>query len=68
MMLNLTIEKLRFRLKGNEVIIGVDEVGRGPWAGPVVAAAVILNPDICLKEINDSKKISKKKRNSYFLK
>ena len=45
-------------------IIGVDEVGRGPLAGPVVAAAVILNPDICLKEINDSKKISKKKRNN----
>ena len=42
-------------------IIGVDEVGRGPLAGPVVAAAVILNPNICIKEINDSKKISKKK-------
>ena len=49
-------------------IIGVDEVGRGPLAGPVVAAAVILNPDICLKEINDSKKISKKKRNNVFFK
>ena len=34
-----------FRLKGNEVIIGVDEVGRGPWAGPVTACAVILDPD-----------------------
>ena len=43
-------------------IIGVDEVGRGPLAGPVVAAAVILNPNICIKEINDSKKISKKKK------
>ena len=48
-------------------IIGVDEVGRGPLAGPVVAAAVILNPDINLKEINDSKKISTKKRNDLFL-
>ena len=49
-------------------IIGVDEVGRGPLAGPVVAAAVILNPDICLKEINDSKKISKKRRDKVFFK
>ena len=49
-------------------IIGVDEVGRGPLAGPVVAAAVILNPDICLKEINDSKKFQRKKEIMYFLK
>ncbi len=49
-------------------IIGVDEVGRGPLAGPVVAAAVILNPDICLKEINDSKKFQRKQEIMYFLK
>lgn len=47
------------------VICGVDEVGRGPLAGPVVAAAIILPKDICpdiLSIINDSKKVSQKKR------
>ena len=43
-------------------LIGVDEVGRGPLAGPVVAAAVILNKKMIPEGINDSKKISKKKR------
>ncbi|MAR95128.1 MAG: ribonuclease HII [Gammaproteobacteria bacterium] len=43
---------------------GVDEVGRGPLAGPVYAAAVILNPEIKIKGLNDSKKLSKEKRNS----
>lgn len=49
-------------------IIGVDEVGRGPLAGPVVAAAVILNQNILLEGINDSKKITEKKREEFFLK
>lgn len=43
-------------------IIGVDEAGRGPLAGPVVAAAVILGPNTNLLEIRDSKKLSHKKR------
>ena len=43
-------------------LIGVDEVGRGPLAGPVVAAAIILNREMIPEGINDSKKISKKKR------
>ena len=41
---NYSIEN-SLRPNGNEVIIGVDEVGRGPWAGPVTACAVILDPD-----------------------
>ena len=41
---------------------GVDEVGRGPLAGPVVAAAVILPEDFSLLEVNDSKKLSPQKR------
>ena len=41
---------------------GVDEVGRGPLAGPVVAAAVILNPDSPIIGLADSKKLSEKKR------
>ena len=43
-------------------IIGVDEVGRGPLAGPVVSAAIILNKEIIPDGINDSKKLSKKRR------
>ena len=62
-MLNFKAEQ-----KISSTIVGVDEVGRGPLAGPVVAAAVILNPNISLKGINDSKKISLKKREELFLK
>jgi ribonuclease HII len=49
-----------------EFIAGVDEVGRGPIAGPVVAAAVILPKDCEILYINDSKKLSKKKRESIY--
>ena len=43
-------------------VCGVDEAGRGPWAGPVCAAAVILNPRKIPKGVNDSKKLSAKAR------
>ncbi len=50
----------------NKVIIGIDEVGRGPLAGPVVACAVVLkNYEVDLG-LNDSKKLSKSKRESLF--
>lgn len=49
-------------LKGYKLVCGVDEAGRGPLAGPVCAAAVILPPDIIIEGLNDSKKISEKKR------
>ncbi len=45
-----------------DLIAGVDEVGRGPWAGPVTAAAVILDPNHIPPGLNDSKKLSSKKR------
>lgn len=45
-----------------DLICGVDEAGRGPWAGPVTAAAVILNPAQPILGLTDSKKISEKKR------
>ncbi len=45
-----------------EQIAGIDEAGRGPLAGPVVAAAVILNPDQSIFGLNDSKKLSAKMR------
>jgi len=47
----------------DEIMAGVDEVGRGPLAGPVIAAAVILNPENPIQGLMDSKKISEKKRN-----
>ncbi len=52
----------RLQAQGNIRIAGVDEVGRGPLAGPVVAAAVILNPDDIPEGLNDSKKLSLKRR------
>lgn len=48
--------------KGYPVICGVDEAGRGPLAGPVCAAAVILPPNVEIPGLNDSKKLSDKKR------
>ena len=48
---------------GHKYIAGCDEVGRGPLAGPVVAAAVILDPFNKIEGLNDSKKLSEKKRN-----
>ena len=47
-------------------VCGVDEAGRGPLAGPVCAAAVILPMDFEIKELNDSKKLSEKKREQLF--
>jgi len=49
---------------GHLRIAGVDEVGRGPLAGPVVAAAVILNPDDIPQGLNDSKKLTAKRRDA----
>lgn len=48
------------------VICGVDEAGRGPLAGPVVAAACILPDDFIIEGLNDSKKLSEKKREKLF--
>ena len=52
--------------KGITLIAGVDEVGRGPLIGPVVAAAVILPKDYKLEGLTDSKKLSEKKREIFF--
>ena len=48
------------------LLYGVDEAGRGPLCGPVCCAAVVLKDDFCCEEINDSKKISEKKREKLF--
>jgi ribonuclease HII len=52
----------RLLKEGYHYIAGCDEVGRGPLAGPLVAAAVVLDPDIVIEGLDDSKKLSDKKR------
>lgn len=52
--------------KGITLIAGVDEVGRGPLVGPVVAAAVILPVNFSLEGLNDSKKLTEKKRDKFY--
>ncbi len=51
-----------FYAQGIQILCGVDEAGRGPLAGPVCAAAVILPPHLDIPGLNDSKKLSDKKR------
>ena len=52
--------------RGFKYICGVDEAGRGPLAGPVCAAAVILSEDTEIEGLNDSKKLSEKKREALY--
>ncbi|MCA9382543.1 ribonuclease HII [Candidatus Dojkabacteria bacterium] len=55
------------KLSKNPYLVGIDEAGRGPWAGPVVVCAFLVTPSLKLVEgINDSKKISSKKREKLF--
>ena len=56
----------KFREKGYNYIIGIDEAGRGPLAGPLVVAGVMLPLSFENKEINDSKKLSDKKRRELY--
>lgn len=51
---------------GKKYVVGIDEVGRGPLAGPVVAAAVILPEDFSVVGINDSKQLSLAKREAFY--
>ncbi len=52
--------------KGVKYIAGIDEVGRGPLAGPVVTCAMVLKPDVLIEGVNDSKKVSEKNREILF--
>lgn len=54
------------RAKGYKLICGIDEVGRGPLAGPVTCTAVIMDLDNLIVGVNDSKKVSKGKREKLF--
>jgi len=56
----------QYRVNGVQHVAGVDEAGRGPLAGAVFAAAVILPPDFYMEEINDSKALTEKKREALF--
>lgn len=63
----LTMDKeVEIRAQGFAAVCGIDEAGRGPLAGPVVAAAVILPEGIRLPGVNDSKKLTEKKRETLF--
>lgn len=64
-MVDYSIEN-EYREKGFNIICGVDEAGRGPLAGPVYAAAVILPSDCVIEGLNDSKKLTEKKREALF--
>ena len=64
-MLEQSIEQ-ELRDQGFSAVCGVDEAGRGPLCGSVVAAAVILPPDFTLEGLNDSKKLTAKKREALF--
>lgn len=64
-MVDYSIEN-EYREKGFNEICGVDEAGRGPLAGPVYAAAVILPSDCVIEGLNDSKKLTEKKREALF--
>ena len=78
-MAKLTIEQLEekydrlyayereYHAKGYSVIAGIDEAGRGPLAGPVVAGCCILDPNVKILGLDDSKKLSEKKREELFV-
>ncbi len=61
---NMLIYERKYAEDG--IIAGIDEAGRGPLAGPVVAAAVILSPDDPIRYVNDSKQLSEKKREQLY--
>ncbi|QQZ07966.1 ribonuclease HII [Heyndrickxia vini] len=56
----------KIKQQGFKYIAGIDEVGRGPLAGPVIAAAVILPEHFYLEGLNDSKQLSEKKRDEFY--
>lgn len=62
----LKLEENKLYENGIEYICGIDEAGRGPLAGPVVVGAVILPKDSFIEGVNDSKKISEKKREKIY--
>ena len=64
--MNLFLNIIMTDIKNYKIIVGVDEAGRGPIAGPVVAGAVVLPEGFSHPEITDSKKLSEKKREEFY--
>jgi ribonuclease HII len=62
---DFTIERKAMR-RGAGPVCGIDEAGRGPWAGPVVAAAVVLDPRRIPEGLDDSKKLTEARREALF--
>lgn len=62
---DFTIE-LKAMRRGTRQVCGIDEAGRGPWAGPVVAAAVVLDPKCIPDGLDDSKKLTEAQREALF--
>ena len=62
---DFTIE-LKAMRRGSRLVCGIDEAGRGPWAGPVVAAAVVLDPKSIPDGLDDSKKLTEAQREALF--
>ena len=65
---SMTIHERTAREKGYEKVAGIDEAGRGPLAGPVVAAACIIPHGVVIREIDDSKKLTREQREYFFQK
>ena len=68
MLQEMQVYERELRDRGVRYIAGIDKVGRGPLAGPVVAAAVILPEGFDILGVNDSKKLSEKRREELFIK
>lgn len=66
MQADLWVFENKAKVKGFESIAGIDEAGRGPLAGPVVSAAVILPDDFSVSGVTDSKKLTRKKRRQLY--
>ena len=65
---SMTTYERNAQQKGYEHVAGIDEAGRGPLAGPVVAAACIIPHGVVIRGIDDSKKLTREERESYFKK
>lgn len=63
---NMYLYENKYKKLGKKVIAGLDEAGRGPMAGPLVVAMVILNPKKRIEGLNDSKQLSEKKREALY--
>ena len=63
---NMHLYENKYKKLGKKVIAGLDEAGRGPMAGPLVVGMVILNPKKKIEGLNDSKKLTEKKREELF--